>query len=365
MAGSAFVLVGLVALMVFKNLQTHRTETLIEKPELPAVIKSGDPFENAKFSEIPFRIYQVDSISPKNILVSERVLNQAVTLLLNMTSSSTEKELLTLFGLSLENQTFPESLKIEELGFNIQNTIKVKSKSDLKRSLLDRLEKNHLANIESLKPEEAKSLNLGAGARIYVQQSLTAYWKNASVKEVQVLFRSSAYSTRTVTNLAGVVEAQFFEDTNGEWIEIPLTAEPWVVGFGKNKDGTKLSEIENQLSLNYINQIVKNLSTTKKLEVSIPKLHLNQIHSIKNWFNLAGYHRFFDLEANYSKVNSGKNGKWLDDLVQESTISISAKLNNEETRASGDNFSLNGPFLFYVRNAQTQEVLILGRYYAP
>lgn len=346
-----FILMGIGAYFIYKPLHQLKPSTFSQELELPSIFRAQNIFNQASPREIPFRVYQIDSISPKNIHISIYPFNDLLKILASMKPALVRQE--------MESHVDP-SLNLQDTGLPLEVTgiLKLKNKTELKEGFLKSLKKKSNLQLEfftNSNHEEPETLTL--------HSHLKLDWKDAHIKKITTLFKSSPYITSTLTALVGEVTATTFQDEISDWVEIPLTLEHWAIGYGVPKQIERMIDLENQLSYQYLNQLTQKKSTPKKMDVSIPQIQATYTESLKNWLILSGFEPWTkNLTEAFTKPLSTRG---LNDLLLTEQFEVSTIEDPRAPKIKYADFQISSPFIYYVRNTRTNQFYTLGRFYSP
>ena len=130
------------------------------------------------------------------------------------------------------------------------------------------------------------------------------------------------------------------------------------------------SEFERSLNANMVNEIFSNMKSDA-VNLTIPKFEFESSFALKEALTQLGMGVAFGRTADFSGVD-GTHSLWLDDVVHKSFVTIGEN-GTEAASASavylisgqGPSMCIDHPFIFLIRDIQTNSIIFIGRVLNP
>uniref|UniRef100_A0A670Z1T6 Serpin family B member 1 n=1 Tax=Pseudonaja textilis TaxID=8673 RepID=A0A670Z1T6_PSETE len=141
-------------------------------------------------------------------------------------------------------------------------------------------------------------------------------------------------------------------------------------------NSTGLEQLEQQLTLEKLQEWNQNMISEVDVYVHLPKFQLEENYDLKSYFAALGLVDMFDSDkANLSGM-SGAQGLHVSKIVHKSFLEVNeegteaaaataATITNTFSLPMEENFIADHPFVFFIRHNPTNTILFLGRFASP
>jgi serpin B len=162
-----------------------------------------------------------------------------------------------------------------------------------------------------------------------------------------------------------VLELPYRGDTISMFIFLPIT-------FNFNRyEPRSIDELENELSLEYYTECIKELSLEDSFNVELPKFSYASEYNLKNTLNRLGMNEAFNSSADFNGITD-EFPLFIDEVYHKASISVNEK-GTEATAATGTTaptgyppeFIADHPFFFTIQDKETGLILFMGRLMDP
>uniref|UniRef100_A0A4D5RUP1 Putative serpin n=1 Tax=Ixodes scapularis TaxID=6945 RepID=A0A4D5RUP1_IXOSC len=142
----------------------------------------------------------------------------------------------------------------------------------------------------------------------------------------------------------------------------------WLYLLPRGNEG--IEGFKHNLTENHLQDIIGHVEP-RKVTVSLPKFKLEAEYSLKDNLKNLGITEMFSAQADLSGITSDA-GLTVSDVVHKAVVEVNEE-GTEAAAASGVvavnrligvpslEFNVNQPFLFFIRNTQTQDLLFAGQ----
>ncbi|MGH0163029.1 UNVERIFIED_CONTAM: hypothetical protein FKN15_044553 [Acipenser sinensis] len=138
---------------------------------------------------------------------------------------------------------------------------------------------------------------------------------------------------------------------------------------------TGLQQLEKELTLEKIQEWTKrdNMDTRTDIYVHLPKFKLEESYDLKTHLAGLGMADVFCSKADLSGMNGGP-GLFLSQVVHKSFVEVNEEGTEAAAATAGiiafcmlreEHFTVDHPFLFFIRHKKTNSILFFGRYSSP
>jgi len=151
----------------------------------------------------------------------------------------------------------------------------------------------------------------------------------------------------------------YYEDNINQAVELDYSDGKYAVGFILPKE-----IVVPNINSKYINNIIDNYKTTIVSTIAIPKFKHQNKFRLKSLLNKSGLSGIFEKLTIYELIDS--NSLKLNDIIHNVTVILcegtsTANNNNEKSGRGGMNaFIADHPFMYYVRQKQSNTILLSG-----
>jgi serpin B len=138
-------------------------------------------------------------------------------------------------------------------------------------------------------------------------------------------------------------------------------------------EGT-FGEFESSLTGDRVKDIIDDISEDEYVNLSMPKFSFSSSFDLKETLEAMGMTDAFGMAADFSGI-FGKTGYWLDEVYHQAYITVdedgttaaaaSAVVAIKGTSSNPPKVNLNHPFIFMIRDIETNTILFVGRVMNP
>ncbi|MBI4833713.1 MAG: serpin family protein [Planctomycetes bacterium] len=169
-------------------------------------------------------------------------------------------------------------------------------------------------------------------------------------------------------------EFNYFKNDTFQCLEIPYKGNEIAMVVLLPKKGTELSELESSLDMKSLAEGLKSQGKTK-VHVSLPKFKTTCEFELSDPLKEMGMSDAFSMTADFSGLN-GKKDLYISNVIHKAFVEV----NEEGTEAAAataviietksmppppEFFTVDRPFIFFIRDLRTDSVLFLGRITNP
>lgn len=185
-------------------------------------------------------------------------------------------------------------------------------------------------------------------------------------------FYTDATRSTNVDTMRGKVRAfyAYSRDLGASLLDLPYNGLDYSMSILLPHDRTGIDAVKSKLSLEELRKLATNLREAT-VEVYLPRFKLEAEYKLKKVLPKVGIRKVFDKsEADLSGINGGRD-LFVDEVVHKAVVEV-----NEEgseaaavtgvvvnTRTTGGplQFHVDHPFLFFIRNTRTGDLLFVGQ----
>lgn len=374
----AFALLSLSACTKKPDPVTEVTPTPA-RPAIAAELIEGKGFQNTSDSELPFKLFQIQSLSPKNIQLSPYSLMQVKKML------------------EIDHKHHDE--RLEGTPVSSANSFWVKSTDSVLAGYQTYLQENFSAKVGTLNLDEMNQwvskatqgkitqLFSELPSRAQLIAINTLYFKGKwqfpfeKSQTKLALFQPSPYHSMKTPTMTQTEKLNYLEEKDSLWVALPYqdTSIEMLIGISKKK--FDYAALESKLSYEWIQSIASRMSPTK-VELQMPRFQFSTQQSLSRLLKETQSDGFLS-SVDYSQIFTKKlamrfqKSRSAVELIQATAIQVneigteaaSATAAIEESASVMMGFSkkvhLNHPFFFMIRDRATGQVFFMGRLFEP
>lgn len=168
---------------------------------------------------------------------------------------------------------------------------------------------------------------------------------------------------------------RYFEDNNIKAIEIPYKNDKYSAVFILPIETGDFLKAWDYIDIDSFQNIIRSMHNMR-VDVSIPKFKISSFFRLKEVFLKLGLTELFSPNADFSGMTGGKN-LYLDEAIHKTFVEVNEE-GTEAAAATGifmretaispeyiKKFVANHPFIFIIKENQTQTVLFIGQVFNP
>jgi len=346
----------------------------------------------------------------ENLLFSPFSIYQAMSVVYSGSRNNTKKQMQDLFYFSNDKQylnitSINKYLKnnTDSIDLNIINSIWIQEDYKIRSEYINIINNNYKIPInkinfknKSSREKAVKEINnwvanntekqilqlikpsdLSKYTRLLLVNAMSFYgeWLNGFDKDktTKQIFKSNKneYNIDFMNKEGGFL---YYSDSIISSIKIPYKGNKQSVIVLLPKNNVSISEIENNINIEYLNKITYNMHKTQVL-LSLPKFTVEYSLNLKQTFQEMGMIDAFSKVADFSIITE-KNNLKIDKIIHKSKIEISEKGTMAAAATSVSmiqktafipslEFNANHPFIYFIQDNDTEMILFIGKFQNP
>uniref|UniRef100_G3MLS9 Serpin domain-containing protein n=1 Tax=Amblyomma maculatum TaxID=34609 RepID=G3MLS9_AMBMU len=160
------------------------------------------------------------------------------------------------------------------------------------------------------------------------------------------------------------------DDTNADIVDLPYAGLDYSMTIVRPRDRTGVDALRNTLTWPVFRRLLSQLTETV-VNVELPKFTIEGEYKLKRPLSLLGVSKAFqEDQADFSGI-SGFRDLFVYDVIHKAVVEVNEEgsqaagatgvIFHTESAVRGTPFVVNHPFLFFIRNRQTGDVLFVGQ----